>query len=91
MFRILALFVLIFSLMPAAVQARPQDGGQAVTISISLTIAPDLTRQQRTIADCVDEAAHEGRRTNLVICRSNNLTAQVTEAGNDVAVRVKPI
>lgn len=91
MFRILAVFVLIFSLIPAAVQARQQGGSQAVTIAISLTIAPDLARQQQTILDCVDGAAHEARRAEPVTCRSNNLTAQVTDGENDVSVRVKPI
>lgn len=91
MYRMAALIVLIFSLIPATVQARQQEGSQSVTIGISLTIAPDSARQKRSILDCVEGSIQKRLRGDVFECRSNNFTTTTAESRDRPAVRVIPI
>lgn len=91
MCRMSALILLIFSLIPAMVQARQHEGSQSVTIGISLTIAPDVARQQRSILDCVERSVQRGLRGEVIKCRSSNFTTRAAESRDSPAVRVIPI
>lgn len=91
MYRIPALILLIISLIPTMVQARQEEGSQSVTIGISLTIAPDVARQQRSILDCVEGSVQRGLRGEVIKCRSNNFITAAAESRDSPAVRVIPI
>lgn len=97
MYRILALVVLIFSLIPAAAQARQAAGSQSVTIGISLTIPPDPKLTERFVEHCVESSyskaqpREKSQAGEEATCQQNTLTVNLAEEDGGVSARVIPI
>ncbi|MEX2488595.1 MAG: hypothetical protein WD356_03635 [Pseudomonadales bacterium] len=97
MYRILTLAALIIALLPAAAQAGQAQGSQSVTIAISLTIAPDPSRTERFIEDCVEsryamaQPHGKGYPDEGVTCEQNTITVDLADKDGGVSARVMPI